>query len=230
MDYLVKNYCVVSLGEVSAFLEGKLRLPRKSVAITFDDGYLDNYANAYPYLKKNRLPATIFIATAYVQKKMLLGNSYLPMLGWNEIAEMNRYNIEIGAHTSSHPDLSRIDLRSAEREILESKAEIEKKIGKEVDSFAYPSGRYDKNIVDLVRRQGFRCAFGGEGTIRKDADRFAVHRVEVKRSISSTMFKMRLTVALDWYKIFHQAFKRAYDRFPLKSAILDLYKIEEYVE
>jgi peptidoglycan/xylan/chitin deacetylase (PgdA/CDA1 family) len=196
----MRNYHVVSLGGILDFLEGKRRLPRKSVAITFDDGYLDNYVNAYPYLKKCHLPATIFIATAYVQKRMHLGNLHLPMLSWNEIVEMINNNINIGAHTASHPDLSRIDIQSAKREILESKIEIEKETGKKVDYFAYPYGRYENDVINLVRRLGFRCAFGGEGVIKKNPDMFVLHRVEVKQSIGYAMFKMRLTVALDWYK------------------------------
>src|SRR5208283_848489 len=139
---------------------------------------------------------------------------YLPMLSWAMIAEMSRNNVDFGSHTARHLDLSRIDIQSAKRDIVESRIAIEKNIGKEVTSFAYPSGRFKRNIVDLVRRQGFRCAFGGGGTIRKGADRFAVHRVEVSRSISSTMFRMRLTPATDWYKSLHQAFKRAYDKLP----------------
>lgn len=223
MAHLMKNYTIVSLNEIKEFVEGKRKLPRKSVAITFDDGYLDNYTNAYPYLRKNKLPATIFIATNYVQKEMLLDNSYLPMLSWKEITEMSRNDVEFGAHTSHHPDLLRIDTQTAEREILESKEEIEKRTGQRVDSFAYPFGRYGKKVADLVRRKGFRCAFGGEGLIRKDADEFAVHRVEVKRSTSLPLFKIRLTIALDWYKALHKAFARACAQSPLRSTILDFY-------
>lgn len=223
IDYVVKNYRVVSLGGVLDFLEGKRKLPQKSVAITFDDGYLDNYANAYPYLKKNRLPATIFIATDYVQEEMYLGNSYLPMLGWDQIVMMSDNNIDFGAHTATHSDLSRMDYRSAKREIVVSKAEIEKRIGKEVISFAYPFGRYKGDIVDLVRHQGFRCAFGGGGLIRKDANKFAIHRVEVKRSTSFAMFKMRLTIAMDWYLKLEQTFKRAFKNLPFMALILEGY-------
>lgn len=221
MDYLVKNYRVVSLDEILDFLEGKRRLPKKSVAITFDDGYLDNYVNAYPCLKKYRLPATIFVATAYLQKKMLLGDVYLPMLGWEEIEEIIQGNINIGAHTANHLDLSRIDLDGAEKEILESKIVIQKRIRRNVDYFAYPFGIYNDDIVNLVRSLEFRGAFGGEGVIQKNTDMFAIHRVEVKRSTGQAMFKMRLTVALDWYKKIEQIFKRAFKAFHLMSLFLD---------
>jgi peptidoglycan/xylan/chitin deacetylase (PgdA/CDA1 family) len=219
IDYLMRNYHVVSLGEILDFLEGKRRLPRKSVAITFDDGYLDNYVNAYPYLKKRHLPATIFIATAYIQKKLHLGK-WLPMLSWNEIVEMINNNINIGAHTAGHADLCRIDIQSAKREILESKIKIEKETGKKVDYFSYPYGRYRNDVINLVRHLGFRCAFGGEGVIKKNLNMFVLHRVAVNRSTGYAMFKMRLTVALDWDKKLEKTFQRAFENFPFMSRIV----------
>ncbi len=230
IDHLVKNYNVVPLNEIMEFVEGKRSLPRKSVAITFDDGYMDNYTNAYPYLRRNRLPIAIFVATNYVKKEMRLGNCLLPMLSWNEIGEMSRNDVEFGAHTSSHLDLVRVDIQTAEREILRSKAEIERRIGKEVNSFAYPFGRYQSNVAALVRHKGFRCAFGGEGLVRKGADKFAVHRVEVKRSTSLPLFKIRLTKALDWHKTLHEALARAFSRSPLKSTFLNFYNLLESLD
>jgi len=223
IDYLVRNCRVVSLGEIVDFLEGRRRLPRRSVAITFDDGYFDNYQCAYPYLKKHHLPATIFISTAYLQKKKLSNNCKLSMLDWDEIAEMIQNNIDFGAHTARHPDLCEIDIDSAKREILKSKTEIEKMTGKKVNYFAYPYGRYNRDVVNLVGLLGFRGAFGGEGVIHKDANTLVIHRVEVKRSIGYAMFKMRLTAALDWYKKFEQALKVAFEDFPPMSLVVDVY-------
>lgn len=220
IDYLMKNYSIVSLGEVLDFIEGKRKLPRKSVAITFDDGYYDNYSNAYPYLRKHHVPATIFIATSYVQKKMPLGNSRLPMMSWNEILEMSHNNINIGAHTTSHPDLTQMDIGNAEREISESKIEIEKRIRKKVDYFSYPYGRYSDAIVDLVRQKGFRCAFGGCGGVKQHDDSFVIHRIEVKRSTDPAMFKTKLTAASDWYNKLEQSFKQALVNLPFMPQIL----------
>ncbi len=228
IDYLVKSYKVITLKEVSEFLEGKRILPKKSVAITFDDGYLDNYCNAYPYLRKLNVPITIFLATDFVQKSMQLGELHLPMLSWKEIKEMNTGLVSFGSHTASHPDLSQIDFLDAASEISRSKAEIEETIGTCVDSLAYPSGRYNSRIVALAGNKGFSIAFGGGGTIRKDANKFAVPRVEVKRATGHLMFKVRLTKALDWYIAMHNAFARIYKRFFSNPPSADFDNFLEY--
>jgi peptidoglycan/xylan/chitin deacetylase (PgdA/CDA1 family) len=80
------------------------------------------------------------------------------MLSWDEIREMNENGIEFGVHTVHHPELTNISLREAKWEIEESKREIEEKLGKPVIAFAYPSGVYNKEIVQLVKDAGFLCA------------------------------------------------------------------------
>jgi len=66
IKYLFKKYSIISLDTLLSSLQGKTRLPRISFAITFDDGYKDNYLNAYPILKKYNMPATIFLITDYI--------------------------------------------------------------------------------------------------------------------------------------------------------------------
>lgn len=80
------------------------------------------------------------------------------MLSWEEIKEMSENGIEFGAHTLTHPELTRMPLWEAKEEIERSKREIEEKLGKPVISFAYPSGLYNEEVVELVRRAGFLCA------------------------------------------------------------------------
>lgn len=82
-------------------------------------------------------------------------------LSWDEVKEMNEWGIEFGAHTISHPILTRIPLEQAKFEILQSKKEIEKRLGQSVYTFAYPNGTredFNTGIIDLVRKSGFTCA------------------------------------------------------------------------
>jgi len=79
-------------------------------------------------------------------------------LSWEEIKEMNEKGIEFAAHTATHPELTNIPLEEAREEIESSKREIEKRLGKPVISFAYPSGIYNDEVVELVRKAGFLCA------------------------------------------------------------------------
>ncbi|MCW3975976.1 MAG: polysaccharide deacetylase family protein [Candidatus Bathyarchaeota archaeon] len=224
MDYLRKNYHIVTLDEIVKFIHKKIDLPKKTVAITFDDGYLDNYINAYPYFKKYKIPAMIFITTGYLQKRVLLYNIPLKTLSWNEIKEISRNNINIGAHTITHPDLQKIDLVKANIEILKSKEEIEKKIGRQVNYFAYPFGRYRQEIIDIIKSIGFKAAFTSErGLIRQGDDLFRINRVTIDSSITFLMFKARLTKAIEWYAKIEYILKNIINKLSFLSKINRIY-------
>jgi len=71
MEYLSRNYNVISIEQLAKFRKKRLNPPKNSVIITFDDGYKDNYLNAFPILRRYALPATIFIATDALEKNSL---------------------------------------------------------------------------------------------------------------------------------------------------------------
>jgi len=208
IEYLRKNYAIVSLDDMLDFIQGSKNIPRKAIAITFDDGYRDFYFNVYPYFSKNKLYATVFVTTGYIGKDWPLNNPSIKMLTWKEIEEMSQKKIEIGAHTVTHPDLREIDLEKAENEILTSKKEIERSIKKNVNYFSYPFGRYALETVNIVKSSGFKGGFGGEGTILKDSNVFVLNRVQVDSSVSFILFKARLTRAVDWFKSLEQIVKK----------------------
>lgn len=224
MEYLRRNYSIVSLDEIRSFVEKGNSLPKKSVAITFDDGYYDNYLNVYPYFRKHKLPAAVFLTTGYCGKKTLLDGIPLKMLGWNEIKEMSQNNITIGAHTITHPNLQKIGLEEAKNEILGSKEEIEKNIERDVNYFAYPLGMYTNEIVDLVDCLGFKGAFGGRGLIRKGDKLFVLKRVPVYSSVTLLMFKARLTRAIESFERIEQSAKKVINNFPVLSRIYMMYR------
>lgn len=230
MEYVRRNYEVVSLDEIVDFVLGRASVPRRSVAITCDDGYYDSYSNVYPYLKKQDLPVTIFVATGRVGKKMTLGNQSLRMLGWDEILRMSLDNVTIGAHTVSHPNLQDMSPEEAKNEIVSSKRRMEEKIGKDVNYFAYPMGRYNERIVHLVRDLGFKAAFGGEGLVRQGDDPYVLHRVSVDASVTLGVFKARLTIATEWYKRLEQIGKRVIHRVRFLSWIGRLYSDQDLIK
>ena len=223
MDYLRRKYEIVSLEEIMKLVEKQKDLLRSSVAITFDDGYLDVFLNAYPYFKKYDMPATIFVTTGYVEKKMRLGNKYLAILSWNEIKAMSKNKIEIGAHTITHPKLTQIDETEARQEIIGSKMEIEKQIGKEVGFFAFPFNAYNPRLIKLVKQLGFKGAIGGAGVIQKSASNFVLNRIEVDRSINFIMFKARLTKAANYYSNFEQIIKKMFAKFWFMDRVIGVY-------
>jgi peptidoglycan/xylan/chitin deacetylase (PgdA/CDA1 family) len=226
MEYLRKNYNVVSLDKIIYFIKEGKSLPKKPVAITFDDGYYNVYQNAYPILKKYKLPATIFITTGYVQKQMPLNQVQLSMLSWDEIKEMSDNGVTMGAHTITHPNLEQVDLETAKKEILESKQEIEANIGKKVKYFSSPFGKENKEIARLVKSIGFDYAFGqlsSRGYIQRGVNLLILNRTEIDSRVSFWMFKVKLSKAVDWYKKCEYSASKLISKFTFLSNVDRLY-------
>lgn len=123
--------------------------------ITFDDAYEEVFSFAYPILKSNNLPFTIFVTYELIDKKGYLTTSMI-----NELANDNLCTI--GSHTLTHPILRKCNGVQAQREIKESKLLLEKKIGKDVKYFAYPYGSiYACSLrdINLAKAAGYEMAF-----------------------------------------------------------------------
>jgi peptidoglycan/xylan/chitin deacetylase (PgdA/CDA1 family) len=121
------------------------------------------------------------------------------MLAWREIREMQRCGIDFGAHTLTHPDLTRLAFDQVEAEVCESKAVIEHALGVPVGSFAYPYGTYDHQSRELVQ-QHFACACSVKmGLVTRASDRYALERVDAYYLRSDRLFGIMLTNLFPWY-------------------------------
>jgi peptidoglycan/xylan/chitin deacetylase (PgdA/CDA1 family) len=129
------------------------------------------------------------------------------MLFWSEILEIAGNNIEIGAHTITHPNLQEEDSEEAEYEIVKSKSKLEERLRKTVRFFSYPFGRHNHQIREIVRDSGFEGAVGGTGTLSTGSCVFALNRVQIDRSISFLQFRVHLTKAADWSREIEQTIR-----------------------
>ncbi len=229
MEYLANYFCVLDLHEAVTRM-AKHDVPNNAVVLTFDDGYRDNFLNAFPVLQEFGLSATFFLPTdvigtgkllwhdqvcwaiAHTQKNELEGfgsrEKYrfhtqwerestrdgvllymrsLPddkrqqkierlyetlempmkheadalMLNWEEVKLMRQSGMRFGAHTVTHPILSRLPLEQAKDEVRDSRKIIHAHLGDSEIAFAYPSGRkedYNQEIKEIVMEEGFYCA------------------------------------------------------------------------
>ena len=252
-ELLQKAYDVVSLETAMHFLDGERRVNRPMAVITFDDGYLDFYEEAFPILNEFGLPATVFLPTEYIgqdkplahdriywllkkahsesvsikdalikaglesdtvreftnyrnRQKLTEAMVYLPnelrekviaelesklagfeaypreynLLNWEMVREMARKGISFGGHTANHVVLTLENESAMEREIVASKRELERQLGKKAVSFAYPNGEYNAKIRQIIAQAGYKIAVTTEKRInRTGADLLALGRISL---------------------------------------------------
>lgn len=155
MRYISHHYQPIHLSKLLERMNQSQSIPSRALVVTFDDGYADTFAKAFPILQHYKIPATIFITTGFID-----GQAPAPakMLSWNKIKEMERFGIEYGAHTVTHPNLNRLSLKKATWEISESKNRLEEKLQSPVKLFAYPYGHshsFSKSIQTSVQKAGY---------------------------------------------------------------------------
>jgi len=162
MEWLYQNkYQVISLKELADIIGRKEEVPKKTVVLTFDDSFEDVYLNAFPILKKYGFPASVFIATDFIgreQKNESTGILF-KTLDSRQIKEMHDSGlIDFEPHTCSHQELTKISQEEARKEILDSRRIIEDGLSKKCNFFAYPRGKYNQDIMGILKENGFLAA------------------------------------------------------------------------
>ena len=177
MQFLKKhNYHVLSLEELAILIKEKKKIPPHSLAITFDDGFKDNYTYAFPILKKYNLPATIFLIINEV------GRKENDKLSWDEIKVMQDSGlITFGSHTLTHKYLEEFKgEEELKKEVFDSKRILEEKLGRPVNIFSYPTGRFTAAFRQMVINAGYKVAVTtSPGKKFANDDIFALKRLRI---------------------------------------------------
>ncbi len=173
MKYLRdRKYNIVSVGELADMIKGGKPLPHNVVAVTFDDGNVNNYLNAFPILKEYKIPATIFMVSDYIGKPGYLIKK--------QIREMSKEGIEFGSHTRSHVNLKDASKQLIENEIRRSKMAIEAATRKPVTVFSFPFGEKNDYAVEVLKKNGYKAAvitMPRDGSIKIDP--FGLKRIKI---------------------------------------------------
>lgn len=156
MAYLSDNgYHPISFASYVSSLQNKIKLPEKSVILTFDDGWFSQYKYAVPILEKYNFTATFFIIASYPDPKNKL------YMTWNDLKDLVAHNFDIESHTVTHAMLTKITSKKLVSELSESKKMLEEKLKIKVTTLAYPY--YAQNIIvrEAVKSAGYVGARAG---------------------------------------------------------------------
>ena len=158
--------------------------PRRVVAVTFDDGYAAVHRHALPLLASYGWRATVFPISGYVGRDNAWPGqpAFVPparLLSWGELTELADAGWEIGAHTRTHPDLTRLADDALADEVAGAKAELEDRLGRPIRAFAYPYGSYDRRVRARVSGAYATACTTVMGVAGRASDRHALERIDM---------------------------------------------------
>ncbi|MEK6679270.1 MAG: polysaccharide deacetylase family protein [Nitrospirota bacterium] len=230
-----KGYKTLSADELVRFMQSDIAMPRpsfpfstnireqkstheKAVAITFDDGYLDNYIFAFPILKRYNIKVAIFVVIDWVEEaskgqgvrvkgqevilpfhhegKELIakGQSHKVIMNWDMIKEMQESGlVEFYSHTMSHSKCSELSDEKLIRELEGSKRVLEQRLSKPCQYLCWPKGLFNISSVNIAKKAGYTALFTTKrGVTKTHSDRFCIERIVVKNSVN--WFKNRVRI------------------------------------
>jgi peptidoglycan/xylan/chitin deacetylase (PgdA/CDA1 family) len=168
------QYTVLPLNEIVDRLASGEELPDRTVALTIDDAYASVYDVAWPLLKEANLPFTIFVAVEGVDKQ------FPGYMNWDQIRELRDAGVHIGHHTYTHTHLPLLSQEEIEADINLASERYQEELGFVPAIFAYPYGEYGNDVKAVIRKMGFKAAFGQQSGVsysghdRLELPRFAM--------------------------------------------------------
>jgi len=194
------GYRGLSMAAATPYLSGERK--GRVVAITLDDGYVDNLSNALPILKRYNFSATCYV----VSSALGLYNKWdadklgirKPTMNAAQLRTWSDAGMEVGAHTCTHPYLTQCDDTQLVHEIAGSKASLEQVIDKPISQFCYPYGDVNTRVANATRQAGFTAATTTQrGRANKDNDPMLLPRIKITRSQILPSFAQRVFTAYE---------------------------------
>jgi peptidoglycan/xylan/chitin deacetylase (PgdA/CDA1 family) len=190
--YLKEHSEVCSLEESLVRLsEGRQsRLP--TVVITFDDAYENFYQRVWPIIQEFQIPVTLYVPVDFIEGKTpapLRNSKDLLPCSWKQIGEMAESGlVSIGSHSTTHPDLRRLDPEMVHSEIHDSRKKLEDKLSRTVQSFAYPRALWSGKLEKVVRENYDSAVIGGGVKMTSRSwNRYRLTRIPIRNDMPADL-------------------------------------------
>ena len=176
------GYTTLSLAQAIADIDGTQKAPSRSLLLTFDDGYADNAHVALPLLQACDMRATLFVITGYIGQSNRWNTRACydaQHMNWNDLRHWHESGGDTGGHSHLHYCMTRLGYDELQETVKLNKRLIEKETGVTPRAFAYPYGRFNQAVIDVVR-QHYELAFATDnGEWNANAHRYAINRLTV---------------------------------------------------
>ncbi len=192
MAYLAGNaIAVCPLDDFWGAYRSHRPLARKSVVLTFDDGYAATCENVEAVLDQYDYPATLFLTTGVIGQRDPLNAQGEGVLMWEQVRALRRLRVE--AHSVTHPRLSLLGVPAVRQEVRVCKETIEDALGRAINHFAYPYGGYNRAVRAEVRDAGYESAYAAHlGPATFQDDPFQFHRILLDGHTTLDVFARRV--------------------------------------
>jgi peptidoglycan/xylan/chitin deacetylase (PgdA/CDA1 family) len=206
LEYLTsEGYSFRSIPELAESITTGRKLSGKAVAITFDDGFKDNFTHAFPLLRRRGIRACVFVNTGFIGRRLRYRETFwrpgsekddrpYDFMDWDELRELSSAGVDIQPHTHTHVDLTAVSLVDAEREIRTCRDLIEEQLNKPARHLSYPYGLCSEQVVKLLAQHGFASGWTVSAkNVTPGNDRFRLGRKNAGGGMSTARFKLVLS-------------------------------------
>jgi len=197
---LAWGYEPITFRQWSAYRDRNGSVPRKPFIVTFDDGYRDFATNAWPVLRRLKVPASVFVVGSKLggTNDWDVDEPQTPLLDSSEIRQLESEGVEFGGHGFTHVALARVSPNEAREEIMRSHGALVSVLRKPPEVFAYPYSNQNAKVRQFVREAGFTCAVRGKGRLNwRWTDPFGLRRILMHEGVSVEDLR-RTLMRLKW--------------------------------
>jgi peptidoglycan/xylan/chitin deacetylase (PgdA/CDA1 family) len=204
MEYISKRKKCVTLEDHVDKLQNGRSSDDEAVIVTFDDGYKDNFLNAFPIMKKHNVTATFFLPTSYVgftnKWDESLGEVKSYLMSWDEIKIMNTHGMSFGSHGCTHSRLTRCSREVVEQELQDSKNILEAELNRVIRLFSFPYGDSDTKAIACARSVGYVAVCSDQRVRTNHLGLYLFNRIPIYEQDSFGTFRIKVSGYYDWYE------------------------------